>query len=116
MKKIAELNDQNFDHALAAATTPMVVDFYAPWCGPCKMRAPLLDSLAEQLAGRIQICKVNVDESPGLARRYQVTGVPMLAFFARGELRDVVLGFPQPSELASKLGSLLTEIPTAAGA
>lgn len=111
MKTITELNNENFDRALGSAATPVVVDFYAPWCGPCKTLAPLLDSLAEHLAGRIQFFKVNVDEAPELANRFQVTGVPMLAFFGQGELRDVVLGFPQPSVLAGKLQSLIAGAP-----
>jgi thioredoxin 1 len=111
MKAITELNDRNFDMTVNSATTPVVVDFYAPWCGPCKMLAPLLDSLAEHFAGRIQFYKVNVDEAPELAGRFQVTGVPMLGFFAQGELRDVVLGFPQPPVLAAKLNALIAGSP-----
>lgn len=106
MNTIAELNDQTFDPTIAAARGPVVVDFYAPWCGPCKMLAPLLEQLAAHFAGRIQFVKVNVDDAPELATRFGVTGVPMLAFFNRGEMRDRVVGFPSPQVFAAKLEAL----------
>jgi thioredoxin 1 len=106
MKTIAELNDENFDQTIAAAPGPVVVDFYAPWCGPCKMLAPLLGSLAEHFAGRVQFFKVNVDAAPELAARFEVSGVPMLVFFANGEPCDLLIGFPAPQTLAAKIHAL----------
>jgi thioredoxin len=109
MKTIAELTDENFDRAIAAANVPVVVDFYAPWCGPCKMLAPLLEQLAGYFAGRLQFFKVNVDEAPELATRYRISGVPMLAFISGGEVRDVLVGFPPPKELAARLQALVAD-------
>lgn len=106
MKTIAELTDENFDQTMAAATVPVVVDFYAPWCGPCKMLAPLLGSLAEHFAGRVQFFKVNVDAAPELAERFEVSGVPMLVFLVDGEPRDLLIGFPSPQTLAAKIHAL----------
>jgi thioredoxin 1 len=106
MKTIAELNDSNFDEALAATNTPVLVDFYAPWCGPCKMLAPLLDQLAQHFAGRIQFFKVNVDFAPELATRYEITGVPTLLFVRDGEVRDRLVGFAAPRALVDKLEAL----------
>jgi len=106
MRTIAELTDENFDQAIAAANGPVVVDFYAPWCGPCKMLAPLLTALAEHFAGRVQFYKVNVDAAPELATRFEVSGVPMLVFFENGAPRDVLIGFPAPQTLAAKLHAL----------
>jgi thioredoxin len=116
MKTIGELNDDNFDQAITTAPTPVVVDFYAPWCGPCKMLTPLLQTLAERFTGRVQFFKVNVDEAPALAERFQVTGVPMLVFFANGEPRDGLIGFPSPPVLAAKLHALTETKPAEARA
>lgn len=111
MKTIAELNDENFDQTLAAANVPVVVDFYTPWCGPCKMLAPLLDALAEHFAGRLQFLKVNVDESPELAARFNVSGVPMLALIVNGAVQEMLIGFPSPGEFADKLHDLANSHP-----
>lgn len=106
MKTITELNDQNFDQTIAGAGTPVVVDFYAPWCGPCKMLAPLLEQLAEKFAGRLQYFKVNVDEAPGLAGRFEITGVPTLLLFRKGEVQEAIVGFASPRELVTKFEEL----------
>jgi len=106
MKTVAELNESNIEQTIAAADVPVVLDFYAPWCGPCKMIAPLLDALAEHFSGRIQFYKVNVDDSPVLADEFQIAGVPTLVLMHRGVVRDVLIGFPSPQELAGKLHKL----------
>lgn len=111
MRIIAELTDANFDQAITAANVPVVVDFYAPWCGPCKMLAPLLNSLAEHFVGRLAFYKVNVEAAPELADRFEVSGVPMLIFFVNGEPRDLLIGFPSPPVLAEKLHALLETKP-----
>ncbi len=114
MKTIAELTDENFDQTIAAAPGPVVVDFYAPWCGPCKMLAPLLGSLAEHYAERVQFFKVNVDAAPELAERFEVSGVPMLVFFVNGEPHDLLIGFPSPQTLAAKIHALTEAKPAEA--
>ena len=106
MNMIPELNDENFDQHFAAANLPVVVDVYAPWCGPCKMIAPLLDKLAEYYRGRLQFFKVNVDEAPKIAGRYEITGVPTLLLINQGEVREVIVGFSSPKELIAKLEAL----------
>lgn len=106
MQTITELNEAAFDPAIAAANVPMVVDFYAPWCGPCKIIAPLLEKLADQFAGRLQFMKVNVDEAPALAAQFEITGVPTLVFLDQGEVREVLVGFPSPRVLLEKLEAL----------
>ncbi len=106
MKTLSELTDENFDQTMADATGPVVLDFYAPWGGPCKMLAPLLGSLAEHFAGRVQLYKVNVDAAPELAACFEVSGVPLLVFFANGEPCDRLIGFPSPQTLAAKIHAL----------
>jgi thioredoxin len=106
MSTITELHDENFDRTIAMTNLPVVVDVYAPWCGPCKMIAPLLDKLAEHYAGRLQFFKVNVDDAQETAARYEITGVPTLLLINQGEVRDVMVGFPGPQELLAKLEAL----------
>ncbi len=106
MKTIKELNDESFDRTMMATNLPVVADFYAPWCGPCKMIAPLLDKLADHYTGRLQFFKVNVDAAPEIAARYEITGVPTLLLLHQGAVRDVIVGFPGPRELSAKLEAL----------
>lgn len=106
MKTISELNETDFDRTIVALNGPAVVDFYAPWCGPCKMLTPLLEKLAEHFAGRVEFFKVNVDEAPSLAERFNITGVPTLLFFDNGELRDTLVGFASPRDLVARLEAL----------
>jgi thioredoxin 1 len=106
MKTIVDLNEATFGDALAAATTPVVVDFYAPWCGPCKTLGPLLEQFAERYADRIRFFKVNVDEAPALAERFQITGVPTLIVFSDGQVQEVMVGLPHPRELTAKVDAL----------
>jgi thioredoxin len=106
MKTITELDEATFDRAIAAANVPVVVDFYAPWCGPCKMIAPLLEKLAEHFAGRLQFVKVNVDDAPVLAARFEITGVPSLVFINQGKVREVLVGFSSARELLENLEAL----------
>jgi thioredoxin 2 len=83
---IVEGSDTNFADVADAATLPVLVDLWAPWCGPCRMVSPVLESLAQQLAGRVKLVKVNVDESPALAQRFQARGIPMLLVLRGGRI------------------------------
>jgi thioredoxin 1 len=103
MKMIVELNDSNFAQEIADAQMPVLVDFYASWCGPCRMLAPVLESLANQMAGEIKFAKVNVDESPALAAQFNITGVPALVLFKDGQPADGVVGFLPPQQLQAWL-------------
>jgi thioredoxin 1 len=103
MNNIIELTETNFQPEVLKATIPVVVDFYAPWCGPCKMLAPLLETLAAELDGKVKFAKANVDETPELAGRYEITGVPTLMLFRGGEAVDQVVGFPGPRQLQAWL-------------
>jgi thioredoxin 2 len=83
---IVEGSDTNFAEVAEQATLPVLVDLWAPWCGPCRMVSPVLESLAQQLAGRVKLVKVNVDESPAIAQRFQARGIPMLLVLREGRL------------------------------
>jgi thioredoxin 1 len=113
MKSIVELSESTFEMEVLRADLPVVVDFYAEWCGPCKMLAPLLEQLAVELKGRIKFTKANVDNTPELAAAYQITGVPTLALFRGGEPIDAVVGLLAPKALKSWLEGAATASPLA---
>ena len=109
MGNMIELNEESFDREALKADVPVLVDFYAPWCGPCKMIAPLLEQLAVEFQGRIKFAKVNVDDAPGLAGNYEISGVPTLAIFRDGQLAERMVGFGGPKALKSWLERLVSE-------
>jgi len=99
MKNIVELTESGFETEVAATKGLALVDFYAPWCGPCKMLAPFLDQLAGEYAGRVKFAKLNVDEAPEIAGRFEITGVPRLLLFRDGQPLDSVVGMAPPQAL-----------------
>ena len=103
MKNIIELTEDSFETEVLREPQPVVVDFYAPWCGPCKMLAPLLEQLAAEFQGRVKFAKLNVDHAPELAGRYEVTGVPTLALFRGGQMVDSLVGLASPRALKTWL-------------
>jgi thioredoxin 1 len=103
---IINLNESNFDCELTQDDKPMIVDFWAQWCGPCKMIAPLLDEIAREKAGAVKIAKVNVDENQSLSFRYNIRAIPALLFFKNGQLRDQVVGVASKKDLLNRLEAL----------
>lgn len=104
---LAQIKTENFAQEVEQSTTPVVVDFYAEWCGPCKTIAPVLESLATELSGKVKIVKVNIDEQPDLAMRFGVQSIPNLLFFKGGEVVDQVVGFGGRDALSAKVKSLI---------
>ena len=106
MKTTVEINETNFESEVLLSNQPVLVDFWAEWCGPCKMLAPVLEEIANEQVGRIKIAKVNVDENPALAARFGIQSIPTLLYFANGELRDQTIGVVSKRAIVSKLEKL----------
>jgi thioredoxin 1 len=100
------LTEAAFDQTLAEHREPVIVDFWAEWCGPCKSIAPWLEELASEYAGRVTIAKVNVDEHPGLAARFQVRSIPTLLFFKGGQVIDQVIGAVPKAQIKKRLDAV----------
>jgi thioredoxin 1 len=103
---VITLNESNFDRELTQDDKPMIVDFWAEWCGPCKLIAPLLDEIAREKAGALKIAKVNVDDNQSLSFKYNIRAIPALLFFKNGQLRDQVIGVTSKKDLLSRVEAL----------
>ena len=98
--------DSAFDSDVLKANEPVLVDFWAEWCGPCKLIAPLLDEIAREKADTIKVAKVNVDQNQSLSFKYNIRAIPSLLFFKNGQLRDQVTGMTSKKDLLSRLEAL----------
>lgn len=101
------VTDASFDQEVMKSSLPVVVDFWAPWCGPCKMIAPVLEELAEEYAGRVKIVKLNTDENQNTAAQYGIQGIPTLLFMKNGKEMDKLVGAAPKPRLKSKIEELL---------
>ena len=101
------LSDSNFEEEVKKSTIPVMVDFYADWCGPCKMMAPLVAQLSEEYSGRCKIAKCNVTDYPGPASEYKIMSIPAFLFFKEGKVVDSVVGAVSKNELAGKIEQVL---------
>jgi thioredoxin 1 len=99
MSTIQELNKTNFTAAISDPSSPILVDFWAPWCGPCRMLTPELEAVAEEAKGKVRVAKVNVDEDPELAEKYGVSSIPNLILFKKGQPIRQMVGFANRNEL-----------------
>lgn len=98
-----KLTDQNFEQEVLHADLPVLVDFWASWCGPCQMLAPVIAEIAEEYAGKVKVGKVNVDEQPNLANRYGIASIPTVMLFKNGEAVSTSLGYRPKNELETML-------------
>ncbi|MDR0823282.1 MAG: thioredoxin [Endomicrobium sp.] len=102
-----ELNENNFQKEVIEAEGLVLVDFWAPWCGPCKMLAPIIDEIAKEYEGRAKIAKLNTDEHTDISAQFQITSIPCLIFFKGGKPINKVIGFKQKPQLKEIIDGLL---------
>lgn len=103
-ENITTLTDATFDEVVNGSSAPVVVDFWAEWCGPCKMIAPILDEIATEQGDAVQITKLNVDENPAIAQRFGVMSIPTILVFRDGELDKKIVGAKGKSQLVEEMG------------
>ena len=101
------ITTSNFETEVLQAATPVLIDFWAPWCGPCRFVAPAVEEMATQYAGKLKVGKVNVDDYPAVAQRYGITGIPALLFFEGGQVVDTVIGAVPKSTLQKHVDGVL---------
>jgi thioredoxin 1 len=105
---VVEINDANFDQEVLQSEVPVLVDFWAVWCGPCKAIGPTVDSIASSYAGKLKVAKINVDENTAAASRYRIQAIPALMFFKNGKPVDQLIGFHPQAEIEEIVKRLVT--------
>jgi len=100
---VIEITDANFDTEVTGSSVPVLVDFWAPWCGPCRMIAPLIDEIADEKVGVVKVGKVNVDDNPQVAAKFRIQAIPTILIFKNGEKKDQITGLTSKSDLVAKL-------------
>jgi len=98
-KMIKVVNDKNFDEEIANSENIVVVDFWAPWCGPCKMLTPVIEELANEMGAEVKFAKINVDESPIIASKYKISSIPTVMVFSKDSVKETMVGFRPKSDL-----------------
>ena len=104
---VLHVTDASFDQEVMKSATPVLVDFWAPWCGPCKAIAPILDQLAGEYAGRLKVVKVNVDDNPQVPSRFGVRGIPNLLIVKGGEVKEQIIGAVPKAQLVKAVDTAI---------
>ena len=107
MSKVMEVTDATFEAEVKQSKEPVLVDFWAPWCGPCRSLAPIIDELATEFDGKVKVCKINTDENLETAQTFRISGIPSLLFFNNGEPIEQMVGVQKKSDLVAALNKLL---------
>ena len=100
---VIEVTDESFQTSVLNSSQPVLVDFWAPWCGPCRMMGPVVDELATEFKGSVKVCKVNVDDCPAVAQKYEIESIPLLVVFKSGEIHERFLGVQPKDRLQAAL-------------
>ena len=103
-----KFTDQNFEEEVEKSKLPVLVDFWAIWCGPCQMMGPIIEELAKKFDGKMKIGKLNVDENPNTAQKYEVLGIPSLKFFKNGEIVDEITGLQPKEVIIEKINNVIS--------
>ena len=107
MSDVQQINDSSFEADVLNSDLPVLIDFWAPWCGPCKQIAPVVDELAKEYAGRLKIVKMNVDDNPQTPSKYGVRGIPNLILFKDGQVRDQIVGAVPKAQLIKAINQVV---------
>ena len=103
------VNDANFDSEVIKSTIPVLVDFWAVWCGPCQMQNPILEVVAKEYQGKVKVAKLNVDENPNSAAKYQVMSIPTLLLFKKGQIVKQMIGVQSKETLLNEFNKVITQ-------
>ena len=107
MANLTNVTSANFEQEVINSDKPVLVDFWAEWCGPCKALSPILDEIAGEMSGKANIVKVNVDQAPDLAQKFGIRGIPTLIFFNKGEVKSTLVGNQPKAEIVKNISSLI---------
>ena len=107
MSNLIHLTDAEFESQVLKSDIPVMIDFWAAWCGPCRLIAPLVDELSDEYAGKVKICKMDVDNNQQTALKYGIRSIPMLLFFNKGEVVDSLLGAVPKNHIVNKLENII---------
>ena len=107
--EVVELTKDNFEQEVLACKVPVLIDFWASWCGPCMMQGPVIDEVAKEMGDKVKVCKVNVDEQAALALEYRIASIPTLVFMKYGIFQERMIGLQQKSTIVNYLNSMIDE-------
>ncbi|HIE65089.1 MAG: thioredoxin [Nitrospira sp.] len=108
MGNTVDVTSKSWEEEVLKHSGAVMVDFWASWCGPCKMIAPVIDELAVEYSGRLKVCKLNTDESPDISSQYQIMGIPSLLFFKEGKLVDKMVGAASKNKFKEKIEAIIS--------
>ncbi len=104
---VIELSDASFDETVHKATEPVLVDFWAPWCGPCRMLTPIIEQVADEFAGKAKVCKLNTDEARDTAVEFGISAIPTVILFKNGQIQKKWVGLTSKKDISDNIGKLL---------